>query len=131
EMGVRSDLSPGHGGNGWGCVCIIEVAKVHVIRLNSPGPTWHPLQPSLRTVAQRPTGVDVRMTDGMGNRERICRTDSRAHRSAECAGSVRLDLAIGQPPGHIAKHIPISPHITSAQTHCAEPIYLCAVIQNP
>src|SRR5262249_34802513 len=53
---------PGH-------IIIVEVAKVHVIGLNSPGPTWR-CQSALCAVAQRPTSVDVRMTDGTGRQRR-------------------------------------------------------------
>ena len=83
-MGVRGGLPTGDTRNlappfrtFWG-VCIIEVAKVHVITLNSPGPTWHPRQPALCAVAQRPTGVDMRMADGTGSRERKRATGAAA-----------------------------------------------------
>jgi hypothetical protein len=47
----------------------------------------------------------------------------------KCARSVYLDLAVGQPPGHIGQQIPIRPpHIADAATHRAEPIYLCRVV---
>src|SRR6516225_1979667 len=70
EMGVRGDLpSTRSNRRAGGEICIVKVAKVHVIRLNSPSPVSQS-QPALRAVAQRPTGVDVGMTDRVANRER-------------------------------------------------------------
>src|SRR5437868_10913862 len=67
------------------------------------------------------------MIEGLGNREGYNRGRQGA---GECARARYIYLAIGQPPGQVAHHVPIPPHITSAQTHCAEPLYFCGVIEG-
>src|SRR5262249_18017112 len=82
------------------------------------------------TVAQYPTGVDVRSTEGLGSGvEQKAGTTSR-NCAADIVRSVYLDLAIGQPPGEVGHHLPIPPHITDPGTHRAEPINLCRVVRD-
>src|SRR5262249_7563488 len=119
EMGVRGDFSSGHRmGNNRTCedtrsdACGIERAKVHPKALYFPSPTGS-CQLTLRAVADHPTGIDLRMTERLGNREfRI-----GAQKPADCVRSVYLDLAVGQPPADVGHHLPIPPHITDASTH--------------
>ena len=78
EMSVRYDLPPGYSVNlahprrRAEDVCIVERAKVHPKALYFPSPvTCTPeIYPPLRTVAHHPTGINLRMTEGLGNRER-------------------------------------------------------------
>src|SRR4029077_6790252 len=81
EMGVRGNLPAGHG-NTNRCrgtrsdACGVERAKVHVKALYFPGPvTWNRNQVAwqvpLRAPAHHPTGINLRMTDGLGKRECI------------------------------------------------------------
>jgi hypothetical protein len=105
--------------------CGVEMAKVHVETFYFPSPvTRHKWQVPLRTVAQHPTGINLRMTEGIGNREGIgqCRID--------CARSINPYPAVGQTPGYISQHLPIPPYITNAATHCAEPVDFCLVIDD-
>src|SRR4029077_12629593 len=67
------------------------------------------------------------MTNGMGDRERICRSDQK---TADRACSINPHSAVGQPPDHIAQNISIPPHITDAGTHCTEPRYFCVVLRD-
>jgi hypothetical protein len=63
------------------------------------------------------------MTDGLGNRGRICRTRERpAHR----ARSINPHPAVGQSPGEIGHHRPIPKQITVA----AEPVDFRLVIRD-
>jgi len=129
ETGVRGDLPPGRRDTRG-----VERAKVHVKALYFPSPvTWNPVtwQVPLRAVAHHPTGINLRMTDGIGNRERTAAVANDGHCPADCVRSVYLDLAVGAPAGHIGQHIPIRPpHITDAATHRAEPIYICRLVCN-
>src|SRR5437763_1143314 len=124
RRGNRRDESPSS--SGATRTCGVQVAKVHVKTFYFPSPVmcapeiYHPL----RTVADHPTSINLRMTEGLDNRERYSGGDC----PADAVRSVYLDLAVGQPPGQVAHHIPITPHITNAGPHCAEPIYFCLVI---
>ena len=113
EMGVRVDLSAARIVARYLFIWIVEVAKVHVKGLYFPCPTGS-CQPTLRTVAQRPPGVDVGMTEGMSDRER----SAVGHCPADCVRSLYIYFAVGEPSGHIAKYVPIPPHITSTQALC-------------
>src|SRR6516162_10117116 len=125
EMGVRVDLSAARIVARYFFIWIVEVAKVHVKGLYFPCPTGS-CQPTLRTVAQRPPGVDVGMTEGMSDRER----SAVGYCPADCVRSLYIYFAVGEPSGHIAKYVPIPPQVTSAQTCCAEPLDFCRVIRD-
>ena len=77
----------------------VEVAKIHVEPFNLPSPVtrtpeiYHPL----RTVADHPTGVDIAMTESLGNRRRKVYASIEV-KYGECARARYIDLAIGQPP---------------------------------
>src|SRR5262249_14166615 len=142
EMGVGGGLPPGQrttddhtgaetssiGRNTRGDACGVEVTEVHVETFYFPSPVtrtpeiYHPL----RAVAQHPTGINMRLTEGLGSG--AC--DAANCRPGDCARSVNFDLTIGQPPGQVAHHVPIPPHIADAATHRAEPIYFCRVVRN-
>src|SRR5690349_24856254 len=70
------------------------------------------------------------MTEGMGNSEWLCAVSRVRECPADVVRSLQIYLAVGQPPGQVAHHVPISPYITGAQTHRAEPLYLCGVVRN-
>src|SRR5437762_3121056 len=70
------------------------------------------------------------MSDGMGSRERTRAESTRGYSPTDRARCVEPYLAVGQPPSHIGQHRPISPQITDAGPHCAEPIYFCRVVQS-
>jgi hypothetical protein len=142
EMGVRGDLSPARLTKCWASAnktdvratrsdaCSVEVAKVHVETFYFPSPVtrtpeiYHPL----RAVAQHPTGINMRLTEGLGNREVV--GGNIGDCPGDCVCSVYLDLTVGQTTGHIGQHVAIPPHIPDAATHRAEPIYLCRVVRN-
>jgi hypothetical protein len=67
------------------------------------------------------------MIEGLVNREGY---NPGRQGAGECARARYIYLAVSQPPSHIAHHVPIPPHITSAQTRRAEPLYFCRVIQG-
>jgi len=138
EMGVRGELPSGQGGKthrrhrprgARSDACGVKRTKVHVKALYFPGPvTWNPVtwQVPLRAVAHHPTGINLRMTEGLAIRER----NGAGNGGADSVRSVYLDLAVGQPPGHIAQQLPIPPHITDASTHRAEPVDICRVVRK-
>ena len=102
--------------------CGVEVAKIHIQALDFPSPvTCTPeIDHSLRAVAHHPTGIDLGVTEGLGHGWKA--RHSRRERS------VYAYLAVGQPPGEVAHHVAIPPHITETDTHRAEPVYFCLVI---
>jgi hypothetical protein len=65
----------------------VEVAEVHVKAFDSVGPTGEIRQLALRTGAHHPTGVDIRMIEGLVNNSKI--------RDVECARAPYIYLAIG------------------------------------
>src|SRR5262249_19607288 len=83
-------------------------------------------QLALRTGAHHPTGVDIRMTEGLGRRKGWA---SKATRR-EHARARYIDLAIGQPTGDIGENRPIPEQIASPHTRRAEPLYFCRVIEG-
>src|SRR5262249_18675713 len=95
---------------------------VHVKALYSVGPTGEISQLALRTGAHHPTGVDIRMIEGLRQKGLVL--------EGECAGARYIDLAIGQPPVDIGQHRPIPEQIASAHTRRAEPLYFCRVIEG-
>src|SRR5262249_14898597 len=103
-------------------------AKVHPKALDFPRPVTK-TQPPLCTVAHYPTGINLRMTEGLGSGEQKAATTTR-NCAVDIVRSVYLDLAVSQPPGEVGHHLPIPPHITDAGTRRAEPIYLCRVVRN-
>src|SRR5215472_9004361 len=106
--------------------CGVEMAKVHVQTFYFPSPVtgtpeiYHPL----RAVAHYPTGVNVRLTEGLGDRRKV------KQGVPECARALYSYSAVGQPTGDVGQHLAIAPHITEAATHRAEPFYFCLVIQQ-
>src|ERR1700751_679398 len=111
-MGMRGDLPPGRSGALECCqgtrsdAIGVDRAKVQVKALNFPSPvSWHEWQGPLRTVAHSPTGINLRMTEGLANRfgQRCPHPEDKR---ADCVRSVYLDLAVGQPSGDIGHHLP-------------------------
>src|SRR5690348_12884435 len=107
--------------------CSVERAKVHVKALYFPSPVpctpeiYHPF----RTVAYHPTSINGIMTEGSANSS----APNKRCSQADGGCSLYIYLAVGQPPGDIAKYRSIPPHIATAQTRLAVPIKLCLVIQ--
>ena len=98
EMAVRGDLRAGpkiwigvYKGVTRSDACGVERAKVHVETFYFPSPTGN-CQHSLRAVAHHPTGINLRMTEGLGIRER--RTAKANEAPADVARSLQIYLAI-------------------------------------
>src|SRR5262249_39198767 len=131
EMGVRVDWPRGHSEavaprsltERGTRTCGVEVAEVHVKALYSVGPTREISQLALRTGAHHPTGVDIRMIEGLRQKDLLSV-------EGECARARYVYLAIGQPPGDIGENRPIPEQIASAHTRRAEPVYFCRVIEG-
>src|SRR5579859_4875328 len=137
-MGLGGDLASGCGSNTRTTkrgtrsdACGIEVAKVHVITLYPPSPTGS-CQSALGSVAEHPTGINLRGTEGLGDRARRGQGEARSGKAckATCVCSIYLDLAVGQTASDVGQHLSVTPHITNAATHCAEPIYFCRIARN-
>src|SRR5215469_17022766 len=120
DDGPRHNSSTGGGTR----TCGVEVAEVHVKALDSIGPTGEIGQLALRTGAHHPTGVDIRMIEGLGNRRKVMQG------VGECACARDINLAVGQPPGDIGQNRPIPEQIASAHPRRAEPLYFCLVLEG-
>src|SRR5690348_5684684 len=130
-MGVRGELSPardftrGNKSERSGA-CRVEVAEVHVEGLDLPRPVTRTpeIYYPFRAVAQHPTGINMRLTEGLGSGELMEPLDC----PAEYVRSVYLNPPVGEAAGKITKHIAIPPHIADAATNRAKPIYLRRVV---
>src|SRR5690242_5788990 len=102
----------------------VEVAKVHVQPLDSPCPVMctPEIYYSLRAVAHHPTGIDLRVTEGLGHGWKA--------RRAGPDRSVYTHLPIGKSTSEIGHYLPIPPDITETDTRRAEPVYFGMVIHR-
>jgi hypothetical protein len=83
--------------------CSVERAEIHVEALYFPSPVMRTPEVyyPLCAVAQHPTGINMRLTEGLGKRER------EEQYPTDRARSLQIYLAVGQPAGQVAHHIPV------------------------